>query len=66
MALARFGRLDGAVFNAAVTAGSIDPERVLVVGDSPLIIRDVVVATLTTLTTDPLYKYELSFSASRW
>jgi len=34
---------------------------VLVVGESPLIIREVVVANLKTLTNDPLYKYQLSF-----
>ncbi|HMS61191.1 MAG TPA: hypothetical protein PKD63_02850, partial [Solirubrobacteraceae bacterium] len=38
---------------------------VLVVGDSPLIIREVVVANLKTLTSDPLYKYQLSFEVPK-
>lgn len=38
---------------------------VLVVGESPLIIREVVVANLKTLTSDPLYKYQLSFEVPR-
>ncbi len=38
---------------------------VLVVGDSPLIIRNVVVATLKTLTNDPHYKYEVDFTVPR-
>ena len=38
---------------------------VLVVGESPLIIREVVVANLKTLTNDPLYKYELSFDVPK-
>ena len=38
---------------------------VLVVGDSPLIIREVVVANLKTLTNDPLYKYQLSFDVPK-
>ncbi len=38
---------------------------VLVVGDSPLIIREVVVASLKTLRNDPLYKYQLTFDVPR-
>lgn len=38
---------------------------VLVVGESPLIIREVVVANLKTLTNDPLYKYQLSFDVPK-
>jgi hypothetical protein len=38
---------------------------VLVVGDTPLIIREVVVANLRTLQGDPVYKYELSFTIPR-
>ena len=38
---------------------------VLVVGESPLIIREVVVANLKTLTNDPLYKYKLSFDVPK-
>ena len=37
----------------------------LVVGESPLIIREVVVANLKTLTSDPLYKYQLSFDVPK-
>lgn len=38
---------------------------VLVVGDTPLIIREVVVANLKTLTNDPLYKYQLTFDVPK-
>ncbi len=38
---------------------------VLVVGETPLIIRDVVVATLTTLKRDPKFRYRLSFTIPR-
>lgn len=38
---------------------------VLVVGESPLIIREVVVANLKTLTSDPDYKYQLSFDVPK-
>jgi len=37
----------------------------LVTGESPLIIREVVPATLTTLTGDPNYSYKLAFSVPR-
>ena len=37
----------------------------LVVGDSPLIIREIVPATLTTLVGDPDFSYKLSFSVPR-
>lgn len=37
-------------------------EVILVVGENPLIIREVVVATLTTLTSDPSFGFELSFT----
>ena len=38
---------------------------VLVIGESPLIIREVVVANLKTLSGDPKYKYELTFSVPK-
>ena len=38
---------------------------VLVVGESPLIIREVVVANLKTLSGDPKYKYELTFAVPK-
>ena len=37
----------------------------LVVGESPLIIREVVVANLKTLSGDPKYKYELTFTVPK-
>ncbi len=49
------------VFNRPAGKGDI----VLVVGTSPLIIRDVVVADLTTLRSDPQWRYRLSFSVPR-
>ena len=48
-------------YNLPTGAGGV----VLVVGESPLIIREVVVANLKTLTNDPLYKYELSFDVPK-
>ena len=38
---------------------------ILVIGESPLIIREVVVANLKTLSGDPKYKYELTFSVPK-
>lgn len=38
---------------------------VLVVGETPLIIREIVVANLRTLVGDPKYKYELSFTVPK-
>ena len=49
------------VFNRPAGKGDI----VLVVGTSPLIIRDVVIADLTTLRGDPQWRYKLSFSVPR-
>lgn len=49
------------VFNRPAGRGDI----VLVVGTSPLIIRDVVVADLTTLRDDPQWRYRLAFDVPR-
>jgi hypothetical protein len=48
----------GKFFNSPGGKGT----TLLVTGESPLIIRNVVPATLTTLTGDPKYKYKLNFS----
>jgi hypothetical protein len=40
-------------------------DAVLVVGSSPLIIRNVVPVTLTILTNDPIYKYRLAFDVPK-
>lgn len=49
------------VFNRPRGAGDV----VLVVGDSPLIIRDIVVADLTVLKSDPQWRYRLSFAVPK-
>lgn len=49
------------VFNRPEGKGDI----VLVVGSSPLIIRDVVIADLTTLRNDPQWRYRLSFTVPK-
>lgn len=49
------------LFNAADGAGV----TMLVEGDSPLIIREVVVGRLSTLTGDPLYRYRIDFQIPR-
>jgi hypothetical protein len=49
------------VFNRPQGRGDV----VLVVGDSPLIIRDIVVADLKVLTKDPKYRYQLSFTVPK-
>jgi hypothetical protein len=46
------------LFNLPAGKGDV----VLVDGESPLIIHEIVVANLTTLTRDPNYRYELSFN----
>lgn len=49
------------IFNAAKGKGA----TMLIVGDSPLIIREVVIGTLTTLKYNSRYRYRLSFTIPR-
>lgn len=49
------------IFNAPAGKGV----TLLIVGDSPLIIREVVEAKLTTLTGDPKFKYRLDFTVPK-
>jgi hypothetical protein len=54
-------RVRAQVFNAAGGSGV----TMLIVGDSPLVIREIVTGRLSTLSGDPLYRYKIEFRVPR-